>query len=426
MQTQTRVQVRLDYRRPSMWGARFIVWVCFVAAVAALSACRRERSVSAVDCEGDAEQRASRPHLEPQPVRPMGRAHAPLPICDAGGGAPLSAARTWFDAGHYLHALSCASQAIAFEPDLPEAHAERAASLAALERFDEARLAYARLFALAPDHVDGLLGAAHLYAVLLPGEREHDALAAAYAERGLGLSPEGSPTRARFAVVSAIAHNDLGMPQQALARAELALAVLPEDPEALHERALSRFELTQLEGAALDFARLVEDPVARASAHYHLGLILERTAGKELQAKAFIERARALSPVHFPPPVELSPEAFREAVSRAIAELPSDMRRDLEGVPVAVEELPSDEDLLGGEPALSPMILGLYRGPPLGEPCDAQQVGPCRSVALYRRNLLRSTRSLDELLRQIRVTLLHEVGHLRGEDDHELAARGLD
>jgi predicted Zn-dependent protease with MMP-like domain len=34
--------------------------------------------------------------------------------------------------------------------------------------------------------------------------------------------------------------------------------------------------------------------------------------------------------------------------------------------------------------------------------------------------------SREELLEQIQVTLLHEVGHLRGEDDEELAARGLE
>jgi predicted Zn-dependent protease with MMP-like domain len=47
-------------------------------------------------------------------------------------------------------------------------------------------------------------------------------------------------------------------------------------------------------------------------------------------------------------------------------------------------------------------------------------------VSLYRRNLVRTVRTRKELLEQIRVTLLHEVGHLRGEDDVELAARGLE
>jgi predicted Zn-dependent protease with MMP-like domain len=118
-------------------------------------------------------------------------------------------------------------------------------------------------------------------------------------------------------------------------------------------------------------------------------------------------------------------EEFSLAVASAVEALPEDMRRDLQGVPVRAEELPADEDLLSGEPPLSPAILGLFRGPPLGEPCEGLEV-PCRSVALYRRNLARVVRTREELLEQIRVTLLHEVGHLRGEDDEELAARGLE
>jgi predicted Zn-dependent protease with MMP-like domain len=47
-------------------------------------------------------------------------------------------------------------------------------------------------------------------------------------------------------------------------------------------------------------------------------------------------------------------------------------------------------------------------------------------VVLYRRNLARAVRTPEEMRRQIQVTLLHEVGHLRGEDDEELAARGLE
>ncbi|MER2562673.1 MAG: metallopeptidase family protein, partial [Myxococcaceae bacterium] len=79
-----------------------------------------------------------------------------------------------------------------------------------------------------------------------------------------------------------------------------------------------------------------------------------------------------------------------------------------------------------GEPPLSPTILGLFRGPPLQEQCVPADGDPCRSVALYRKNLGRAVKSREELIQQMRVTLLHEIGHLRGEDDGELAARGLE
>jgi predicted Zn-dependent protease with MMP-like domain len=128
--------------------------------------------------------------------------------------------------------------------------------------------------------------------------------------------------------------------------------------------------------------------------------------------------------------VAISPEEFKTELAAAVAALPADMRRDLSGVPVQMEDVPALADLTANDPPLSPQILGLFRGPPLQEPCEAGPDGgvedPCRSVVLYRRNLARAVKTREELVEQIRVTLLHEVGHLRGEDDGELAARGLE
>jgi predicted Zn-dependent protease with MMP-like domain len=49
-----------------------------------------------------------------------------------------------------------------------------------------------------------------------------------------------------------------------------------------------------------------------------------------------------------------------------------------------------------------------------------------RAIVLYRRNLLRTVKDGPELDQAITRTLLHEVGHLRGEDDGSLRDRGLE
>jgi tetratricopeptide (TPR) repeat protein len=359
----------------------------------------------------------------PVPV-PAAPVLEPLTPCRAGGASPLDAALDYLDAGRFPEALSCAAQASALEPDLATAHAARGEALASLGRTTEAQVAYARALAIDPGHPDALLGAAHLYAVLLPSSREYDELGALYAERGLSqpdVSPEMLP---RFALVASMAMNDLGQASEALQRASLVLAREPGNREAAYEKALALFELCRFSEARMAFSGLLNDPERGAHAHYHLGLLMERE-GKWKQAQTHFDKAHALSPLDFPVPPTPSAAEFREEVARAVAALPQDMRRDLAGVPVRAEELPASEDLLSGEPPLSPAILGLFRGPPLGEPCDGTET-PCRSVALYRLNLARAVRSREELREQIKVTLLHEVGHLRGEDDQELAARGLE
>jgi predicted Zn-dependent protease with MMP-like domain len=48
------------------------------------------------------------------------------------------------------------------------------------------------------------------------------------------------------------------------------------------------------------------------------------------------------------------------------------------------------------------------------------------SIALFQRNLERMARDQDELVEEIRVTLLHEVGHFLGLDEDGLRDLGLD
>lgn len=355
----------------------------------------------------------------------------PLQVCKAEGLAPLDAARKLHDEGKFDEALSCAAQATALAPDDPQGHSERGAALAALGRFDEAQVAYARALALDPDHLDSLLGAAHLFGVSLTSTRERDELASVYAERGLALAQEQHDDElvAQFALLSAMAFNDLGQAKEAVDRADLTLAKKPGEPEARYERAVALFELCRFAEAKSAFTAMLDDPERAAHSHHHLGLLLERE-GKWKQAEQHFAKATALNSADFPPPQLLSVDEFKRQLDLAIEGLPEDMRRDLHGVPVTAEELPQEEDLTSGDPPLSPAILGLFRGPPLSEACvpepGAKDGDPCRSVALYRLNLARAVKTHDELLEQIRVTLLHEVGHLRGEDDYELAARGLE
>lgn len=355
----------------------------------------------------------------------------PLAVCDGRGKLPLDAAREAFDARAYEKALSCAAQAAALAPQDALAHTERANALAQLNRNPEATLAYARALAIDPDSLDALAGAAHFYVVLMPSSRELDELGSAYAERGfeLATAQHDDAFALSFARLSAMGFNDTGQPHDALERADWVLQRAKDDPEALYERAVALFELCRFADAKAAFTRLLADSERAAWAHHHLGLLLERE-GKVSEAEVHFGKARALDLESFPAPVLLTQEEFQTELQQALAGLPDDMRTDLKGVPVEVEELPAVEDLTSGDPPLSPTILGLFRGTPLGEVCepepDARPGAPCRSIALYRKNLARAVKTKAELVEQIGVTLLHEIGHLRGEDDSELAARGLE
>lgn len=411
----------------------------FSFSLALFAGCTCARAPEAVDagvcvCPAPVtEASATPPTVKPprnEPTTEKPHVH-PLAVCPSEGRLPLDVAQEAFDKQDYEKALSCAAQAAALSPSDVVAHTERANALAQLDRFDEAVLAYARALALDPDSLDALAGAAHFYIVLQPSTRELDELGSNYAERGFEIasSQRDDDFAVTFARLSAMGFNDIGQPYDALERADWVLARVKNDPEALYERAVALFELCRFREAKAAFTKLLEDEGRAAWAHHHLGLVLERE-GKQAEAEAHFAKARALDTESFAAPVLIPTAEFKKELEAAIAALPDDMRRDLKGIPVEVEDLPQEVDLTSGDPPLSPTILGLFRGTPLSEVCELEPGmkpgSPCRSIALYRKNLARAVRTREELVEQIRVTLLHEVGHLRGEDDSELAARGLE
>ncbi len=371
--------------------------------------------------------------VKPAKVEPTSSApHVqPLQPCEARDRLPIDAARAYYDEEKYEQALACAAQAGALFPGNVLAHTEKGNALVMLGRFDEAKQSFARALATDPDSLDALLGAAHLYGVDLPSNRENDELASLYAERGLELAREANDeeTALQFGRLAAMIFNDLGQAADALDRADWVLARAPKDGDARYEKAMALFELCRFPEAKKAFSELLSDKTRAAHAHHHLGLILERE-GKLAEAQKHLDLAHQLSAEDFPSPVLLSSDEFKGEVKKALETLPADMRKDVEGIPVDTADLPATDDLTSGDPPLSPTILGLFRGPPLQEPCEAEPNAkpgtPCRSVVLYRKNLARAVKSREELIEQIRVTLLHEIGHLRGEDDVELAARGLE
>ncbi len=331
--------------------------------------------------------------------------------------------------GNLARALACASKAAALDPSDALAQLARAEALASLGRREQARLAYARALSSTSDALDPLAAAARYYIVGSGEDHEALALGLTYAEQGLGRAvvQEDREMALTFAALAARAHNDLGQSDRALERAEWVLARAPKQEDARYERAVALFELCEFERAEAAFRELSHVPRDAAYAQNYLGQILERK-GERGGAEMAFAKARSLKPSEFTSGVLLEPQEFKAQVQRAQAELPSEMRRDLRQVQIAVEDLPNANDLHAVDPPLSPGILGLFRGPPLGEACPApaNPHGTCRTIVLFRRNLGRSVRSRAELNEQIVTTLFHEVGHLRGEGDAELASRGLE
>lgn len=100
---------------------------------------------------------------------------------------------------------------------------------------------------------------------------------------------------------------------------------------------------------------------------------------------------------------------------KAWERLPDKVHRQVHNLAVIVEDEPSkslSED--GGAP------LGLYQGTPLGERGTAYSLVLPDKVTIYRGPLLRACSTRRELVTEIELTLLHEIGHHFGMGDDEL------
>lgn len=336
-----------------------------------------------------------------------------------------------FEAEDFDAALARAEEALDRAPRSVAALHYRAAALAELGRTDEARTAYERALDLGRDDPELLRGAADFYVNVLQdeeGERAH-------LERGLELARRGGKLAKKagdralagtFAWLEAAALNALGEPVAALARLEVAARALPDDVDVLLERGFALYELNRFDAARDALLAAAERDPDEPWTQHHLGLVAERRGDLE-EARRRFARARALAPESFPRPIALSHDAFDAAVEAALKALPETVRRYLSNVAITVEDLPSDDDLLASDPPLSPSILGLFRGSPYGQKAsmDPWSHFPS-SIVLYQRNLERFARSRKELVEQIGITLIHEVGHFLGLDEEELWARGLE
>ncbi|MEO5879602.1 MAG: metallopeptidase family protein [Candidatus Eisenbacteria bacterium] len=229
-------------------------------------------------------------------------------------------------------------------------------------------------------------------------------------------------------------HPDLRIVEAALAleegRPDLGLDALKgaersADPaQFFHLRALAHFDLIELEAAREDAARAIAVRPEHAEAHDLLSRVLE-LLGDAAGSAEHAEEARLLDPEVFHAPLAISDEDFDAVVERCVRELPERVRKELGDVPVVVQPLPTRELLAGEDRTLPPDLLGLFVGRPLMERSHADVPGLPGSIYLFRRNLLRACADRDELEREIRITVQHEVGHLLGLDEDDLEEWGL-
>jgi predicted Zn-dependent protease with MMP-like domain len=117
----------------------------------------------------------------------------------------------------------------------------------------------------------------------------------------------------------------------------------------------------------------------------------------------------------------MSRALFEDVVSDALDRLPDEFAELMSNIAIRIEEWPDDETLreLGLDPRRDSMY-GLYTGIPLDERGGWYGNVLPDVIVLYRQPLLDDSRDREDLIHQIQLTLLHEIGHHFGFTDQEM------
>lgn len=118
---------------------------------------------------------------------------------------------------------------------------------------------------------------------------------------------------------------------------------------------------------------------------------------------------------HSNPAAEVSATDFELLVQRALDEIPAELTRAIENCVVLVEEFP---------PPDSPGLLGLYEGIPLTERGEGYGAVLPDRILIFRQPILASCESVEDVVREIHITVVHEVAHHFGIDDSRLDELG--
>jgi predicted Zn-dependent protease with MMP-like domain len=123
-------------------------------------------------------------------------------------------------------------------------------------------------------------------------------------------------------------------------------------------------------------------------------------------------------------PCRVSKPEFGELVQRTLAEIPEPFASMLEEIAIEVMDRPTPDLIRRSHLGRGHTLLGLYVGHPLTQR-SVQDSGIIPDVIyIFQEPIESICRDRNDLCRQIRITVLHEIGHHFGMDEADLDRLG--
>jgi len=120
----------------------------------------------------------------------------------------------------------------------------------------------------------------------------------------------------------------------------------------------------------------------------------------------------------------VSKAQFGELIEAAVAELPEQFAKFLEEVPIEVRDYPSESHLRRARVRRGGLLLGLY----VGRPRTVRSVEDSGTlpdvIYIFQEPIQSVCNNEQQLIRQVRTTVLHEIGHHFGLSEEDLERLG--
>lgn len=122
-------------------------------------------------------------------------------------------------------------------------------------------------------------------------------------------------------------------------------------------------------------------------------------------------------------PIRLNEDEFDDLVRQALDSLPEEFLQYMENISVEVRPLPSPRQELKNKKRRS-LLLGLYVGVPLTKKSVEAPLDWPEHIYIFQRNIEAVCDNREEIVEQVRKTVLHEVGHHFGMSEKDLRKWG--
>lgn len=117
---------------------------------------------------------------------------------------------------------------------------------------------------------------------------------------------------------------------------------------------------------------------------------------------------------------------FEMVIQKTLRELPGNLKNALKTVQILVQDKPEGRHHGRTSSKADNDLFGIFEGFSLKErPLGTDRYFPDR-IILYKESLERNFPDKKDLAREIRTTLIHELGHYFGFNENELRKRGWD